>query len=92
MRVLEHAIIPEVNELLQKILARERERPQFAPKQLAMFRTALVSALGRGLRCQSESYSPAINRKANTEPVSKATLESYSPACTWHSQALAAAL
>lgn len=92
MHVLKHAIIPEADKLLQKVLAGEREGPQFAHKQLAMFRTALVSALARGLRCQSESYSPAINGKANTEPLSKATLESCSPACTWHSQALAAAL
>lgn len=40
----------------------------------------------------SESSSLDISGKANMEPTSKATLESCSPACTWQSQAPAAAL
>lgn len=59
---------------------------------LAVFGTALVSVLAGGLSCQSKPSSPDISGKANTEPASKATPESCSPACIWQSQAPAAAL
>lgn len=57
-----------------------------------MFGPALVSALARGLSCQPESSSPDTSGKASTEPASTATPEHCSPACSWQSQASAAAL
>lgn len=92
MHVLERAIISEKDKLLQKMLAGDRGRTQFAQKKLAMFGTPLIPALALGLSCQSELSSPDNRGKANIEPASKTTLESCGPACTQQSQIPAAAV